>query len=156
MWEDSNNNRESYLHLKAMHLGTTTVVTGSNLYRVMLFNFSVLCTCHSPLWGPSHRWLQSPPISLRWQTGITNHKRTQEGEKTMAERIRGSGGDESPLNGGKERKRHWVRFIHSSLKHWVSAGFQLGLTGNKWSLSGRGAISVSFKTQTHYRTNRST
>lgn len=37
---------------------------GCNLYRAVLFNSSVLCTCHSLLWGPSHRWLQSPPICL--------------------------------------------------------------------------------------------
>ncbi len=41
----------------------------------------------------------------------------KEAEKTMAGQIRGSGGDESPLNRGKERKRHGVRFIHSSLRH---------------------------------------
>lgn len=59
LWEDPNNNSKSYLYLKALHLSGSIVVTvgvyGSHLYTAMHFNFSVLCTCHSPLWGPSHR-----------------------------------------------------------------------------------------------------
>lgn len=125
MWEDPNNNNRSYLYLKAVHLSTTIVVTvgvhGSNLYRAMLFNFSVLCTCHSPLWGPFHRWLQSPPICLRWQTGITNHNHTQKsGWEDNGGQIRGSGGDESPLNRGKERKRQREHFIHSFITQTLS------------------------------------
>lgn len=84
------------------------------------------------------------------RTGITNHNHmhNKEAEKTMDGRIRGSGGDESPLGSGEEKRASRREpFIHSSLKNTelLTKAFLVGLTGNKWSLSGRGAILVPFK-----------
>lgn len=94
-------------------------------------------------------------FAWRWQDRdykSQSHAQQREAEKTMDGRIRGSGGDKSPLNSGEEKRaRSREPVIHSSLKNTelLTKAFLVGLTGNKWSLSGRGAILVPSKTRIH-------
>lgn len=94
-------------------------------------------------------------FAWRWQDRdykSQSHAQQREAEKTIDGQIRGFGGDESPLNTGEEKRAsHREPFIHSSLKNTelLAMAFLVGLTGNKWSLSGRRAILVPSKTRTH-------
>lgn len=136
-----------------MHLCTTSGNCGGNLYRVMLFNFGVLCTCHSPLWGPSHRWLQSPPICLRWQTGITNHNHTHtqrgwEDNGRADKRLRRRRITSQRGKRKKESLRALCSFIIQTLSYLrISTWFNRKQVVTFWQKSYFGAI----QTQTHYR-----